>query len=103
MRFVQANYLLILQLFIAPMAFASFSLWPPVSGRMLLVALDGSSRSDVARTALAGGAALLRAGVLPGSMVVSGNRADIAAQRRGRPILILAASSVTCGSGVRGE
>ncbi|MEN2749305.1 hypothetical protein [Sphingomonas sp. T9W2] len=103
MRFAQANYLLILQLLLVTATFAAFSLWPPVSGRMLLVALDGSSRSDVARTALAGGAALLRAGVLPGSMVVSGNRADIAAQRRGRPILILSASGMTCGSDVGGK
>ncbi|MGN7161020.1 hypothetical protein [Sphingomonas sp. SAFR-052] len=94
---------MILQSCAVATAFVLFSLWPPATGRMLLVSLDGSSRNDVARVALAGGAALLRAGSLPGSMVVSGNRADIAVQRRGRAILILAAAGITCGSGDRGE
>lgn len=70
---------------------------------MLVISLDGASRSEVARIALAGGAALLRGGGVPGSMVVSGNRSDIGMQRRGRAILILAASGATCGGDARGE
>ncbi len=103
MWYIRNPFLLILQAFAIAAAFATFTLWPPASGRMLLVSLDGSSRSEVAKIALAGGAALLRAGALPGSMVITGNRADIVTWRHGHAILILAASGVTCGSDLRGE
>ena len=93
--------LLILQGCAVAAAFAMFGLWPPATGRLLLVAIDGSSRSDVAKVALSGGAALMEAGFLPNSMIVSGNRADILARLHGRPILILAASDATCGKGIR--
>ncbi|KQM22690.1 hypothetical protein ASE73_00060 [Sphingomonas sp. Leaf24] len=95
--------LLALQGFAVAAAFAMFGLWPPASGAMVLVSLDGSSRNELAKIALAGGAALLRAGNVPGSMVVSGNRADITMQLHGRAILIIAASGLTCGSGSRGK
>ncbi len=95
--------LLALQGFAVAAAFAMFGLWPPASGAMVLVSLDGSSRNELAKIALAGGAALLRAGNLPGSMVVSGNRTDIATQLHGRAFLIVAASGLTCGSGSRGR
>lgn len=103
MRIYQGHFLLILQAFVVATAFATFLFWPPASGRMLVVSLDGASRSDMARIALAGGAALLRGGWLPGSMVVSGNRSDIGLQRGGHAILILAAPGAICGGGGRGE
>ena len=101
MRFLHTRSLLILQSCAVAAAFTTFGLWPPATGRMLLVSIDSSSRGDIAKVALSGGAALMEAGFLPNSMIVSGNRADIAARLDGRPILILAASDATCGKGVR--
>ena len=97
MWFLHPRPTLILQAFAVALAFATFGLWPPASGRMLLMAIDGSSRNEVAKLALSGGASLLRAGTLPGSMVVSGNRADIAARLHGRAILMFAVAGTTCG------
>lgn len=101
MRFLHTRSLLILQSCAVAAAFTIFALWPPATGRLLLVSIDGSSRSDIAKVALAGGAALMEAGILPNSMIVSGNRADIVARLNGRPVLILAASGATCGKGFR--
>lgn len=101
MRFLHTWSLLILQSCAVAAAFAVLGLWPPATGRLLLVSIDGSSRSDIAKVALSGGAALMEAGFLRNSMVVSGNRADIAARLDGRTILILAASGATCGKGIR--
>lgn len=101
MRFFRTKSLFLFQIAGALSAFAVFGLWPPVAGQMLLVPIDGSGRNDLAKAAIAGGAALLQAGRLPQSMVVRGNRADVAAQLRGRTILILAASGATCGRGGR--
>lgn len=82
-------------------AFAFFAVWPPANGSLLLIPFDGSTQGEVANIALAGGAALLGSGSTPNSLVVSGNRYDIAEQLTGHGILILAANRITCGRTAR--
>ena len=73
------------------------TLWPPVSGRMLLIPLTGADRNATTVVALAGGARLVGAGPLPGSMVIVGDRARIMRQgQRGR-FAAMAAPPAGCG------
>lgn len=97
MRLLSVQSLLSGQLLAVGVAFVSFALWPPADGSLLLVPLDGSTQGEVTNIAMAGGAALLRRGGIPGSLVVSGNRSDIAGHLAGHRILILAGNGITCG------
>lgn len=85
--------LIVVQLVLAMLALAVVAFTPPAQGRMLLVPLDGR---PVSRAAIAAAAATpLRAGPLPGSWVVDGNRARLSglwAQR----VLVLAAPAALC-------
>lgn len=84
-------------------ALAALMLWPPVSGAMLVVPLGGGDPGLIARIALAGGAVLLEAGPLPGSMIVVGDRARIATRLTSWRIIIVAAPPAGCGAGVVGR
>jgi hypothetical protein len=87
---------------VAVAALVVLALWPPVSGDLLLVPLDGSNAGTVASAAVAGGASLLGAGPLPGSLVVRGDRRVIARDSRWWTLAIVAAPPTSCGTTGRG-
>ena len=98
MRLNSAKLLIPAQVAIAIIAVVALAMWPPASGRMLLVQLTSADTNRVARVALAGNALLLGTGPFPGSMVVVGVRANIAHQIKTWKIVILAAPSAGCGA-----
>ena len=69
---------------------------PPASGKMLVVPLSGQGSGGVVRAALSGGARLIGAGPLPGSMVVFGNRGRIAGAGAFGWTVVLAAPPAGC-------
>jgi hypothetical protein len=83
----------VVQLALAMLALLVVAFAPPAQGRMLLVPLDGV---PVSRAAIEDAAAApLKAGPLPGSWVVDGNRGRLSglwAQR----VLVLAAPAALC-------
>ncbi|MBJ6120787.1 hypothetical protein [Sphingomonas mollis] len=83
----------------AIIALVVVTMWPPVSGNMLLVPMTGGDANQVARVALAGGAALVGAGPFRGSMVVTGNRSRIEREIMSWNIVVLAAPPAGCGTG----
>lgn len=82
----------------AAIACAALTLWPPSSGKLLLVPIAGQSADAVAKTALAGDAALLGPGPFPGSLVVVGARAMIAKKINSWTIIAMAAPPVDCSA-----
>lgn len=88
----------LLQATAAAAACAALTLWPPSSGKLLLVPIGGQSVDVVAKVALAGGAPLLGRGPLPGSLVVVGERAKIAREIKSWDIILMAAPPAGCGT-----
>ena len=78
-------------------AIVGMTLWPPASGEMLLVPVTGTDANIVAKTALAGGAMLLGAGPVRGSMVVVGDRSRIMHAISSWDIVVTAAPPAGCG------
>lgn len=74
------------------------AMWPPRAGDLLLVPLFDRDANAAVRIALAGGAALVGPGPLPGSIVVSGNRSRIARQMSGWGTVLMAAPPAGCGT-----
>ena len=83
------------QLALAMLALLAVAFTPPPRGRMLLVPLDGRPVSRAAIEALA--ATPLRAGPMPGSWVVDGDRARLSGLWAER-VLVLAAPAALCAS-----
>ena len=98
MKFLLSRMLIPAQIATATFGLVALTMWPPASGSMLLVPLDQDGGAAV-QGALAGGAALLGAGPIPGSLVVVGDRARIAPQVAWN-IVILAAPPAGCGADV---
>lgn len=86
-----------IQAVVVSAALVALTLSPPASGKLLLVPWDGTAPADILDGALAGGAALLGPGPLPGSLVVIGDRLRIARQLGKRRVLILAGPTAGCG------
>ena len=83
------------QLALAMLALLAVAFTPPAHGRMLLVPLDGK---PVSREAIEGLAATpLKAGPMPGSWVVDGDRARLSGLWA-RRVLVLAAPAALCAS-----
>lgn len=80
----------------ALLALFGFAFAPPQQGRMLLLPVIGGEGSAGA-VALAGGARLIGAGPLGGSLVVVGERDRFAAAALRRGILVLSAPPSWCG------
>lgn len=78
-------------------------LWPPVTGNLLVVPLFDPDANAVAKAAVAGGALLLGAGPLPGSMIVVGDRARVARHMKAWDMVIVAAPPGGCRVGALGE
>lgn len=84
-------------------AMLALPMWPPASGKLLLVPITGGDANDMARIALDGGAALIGAGPLPGSLVVAGDRAELVAHIPNIAALVTAAPATACGSSLGAE
>lgn len=76
-------------------AFAILAFWPPERGPMLLVPASGDPVEAI-NAAVAGGAALIGQGPVPGSIVVSGDRGRISDGIVGRAMLLVAAPPAGC-------
>lgn len=90
------------QLGLAAAIIVVIALWPPQRGAMLMIPLDGRLATAV-DVAMAGGAALLATGPLPGSMIVIGDRAALDRSAIGHGILLLAAPRALCGDRLPGK
>lgn len=88
---------------IAMVALVALTMWPPTVGRMLLIPVGAGDANAAAKVALAGGARLLGAGPLPGSLVVIGDRPSIARRIRSWDMLIVSAPPAGCGDGDGGR
>lgn len=87
---------IVVQLVLAMLALLVVAFTPPTRGRMLLVPLDGR---PVSRAGIEGAAATpLKAGPLPGSWVVEGDRGRLSSLWA-QKVMVLAAPAALCGSG----
>lgn len=98
MRRPVSTILIALQIAAAVLGLLAMALWPPVSGRMTIVPVDGSDANRLFARALAGQVRILGRGWLPGSLVVRGDRAAIAALFAPGSVLMLAPTPAGCGT-----
>ncbi|ATE66908.1 hypothetical protein [Rhizorhabdus dicambivorans] len=82
------------QIATALIAMAGFAFAPPAQGRMLLVPIAGAGASALV---VDGGARLIGAGPLPGSLVVMGERDRFVGPALLKGILVLSAPPSWCG------
>jgi hypothetical protein len=94
---------ILVQAGIAVAAMLALPMWPPASGRLLLVPITGGDANDMARIAIEGGAALMGAGPLPGSLVVVGDRAAVVAHIPHIAAIVMAAPVTACGASIAAE
>ena len=86
------------QLLLALFSFAAFVLAPPARGAMLLVPLTPRAGARLPMLSIEHGALLLKQGPLVGSLIVRGDRAELAGAMLRQAILPLAAPEILCGS-----
>ncbi|WP_336969974.1 hypothetical protein [Sphingobium aromaticiconvertens] len=77
---------------------ALLALWPPASGRMLLVPLTATAQQSLVVAAVEGGARLIARGPVRRSMIVSGQRGQLMASLARHGIVAMVAPSGGCGS-----
>ena len=87
----------VLQLGLIASAIAALCLAPPATGRILLVPLSTGAARAMLPQAIARGARLVGDGPLPGSFVVSGDRAALAGPLATAGVALLAAPAAGCG------
>jgi hypothetical protein len=100
MEFHPIGLLTLKQILLAITAVVALSMSPPRTGEFLLVPLATSDRSVTARVALAGGAMVIDAGPIRGSMIIRGDRRKIADQINSWTMLLTAAPSAGCRQNV---
>lgn len=83
------------QLIVVALVLAGAAMAPPDEGDMLLVPINPAV--PVAALALAHGAQLKGVGPLPGSLIMRGRRADLAAPLLAAGVVPLAAHAAVCG------
>lgn len=88
---------LLLQGVLAIGAIGVVSLMPPRAGAILILSMDGQSRGEIARWAIAHHARLVGPGPLPHSLVVQGERADLFEASLNQGALLLAGTAAGCG------
>lgn len=99
MRYRSARLgLLWVQCAAAATAMAVLGFRPPESGRMLLLPLWSADEGAAVRLALNGGALLIGAGPVRGSIVVQGRRANLADAAWNQRMVLMAAPAAGCGS-----
>jgi hypothetical protein len=99
MVFCAARLLIGGQILLATIAVVTFSVSPPDVGELLLIPLASSDRSATATIALAGGATLIDAGPIRGSMIIRGDRMKVEGKINGWNMILTAAPSAGCGQG----
>lgn len=92
---IRRNGIVALQCAIVGIVLAAAALYPPASGRLLLVPLMPGSGHHMLARAVNAGASLVGPGPLPHSFVVLGKRDAIAASLKG--VIIVAAPPAGCG------
>jgi hypothetical protein len=97
MRRPLSNTLIALQIAAAIVGLLAMALWPPASGSMTIVPIDGSDVNRVLVRAVAGHAQVMGRGWLPGSLVVRGDRTAIAALFATGSVVMLAPTPAGCG------
>lgn len=94
---IRSDLTLAWQIALAGAALAVAALAPPAHGALLAVPLSGEPMGRIVDVALAHGATIAGAGPLPGSVVLRGDRARLAAPLRAHGVLLLAGSKPLCG------
>jgi len=97
LRFLSAQFLPF-QLLLVVSALAALALYPPASGRMILVPVWPGAAAHLAASVIDRGGLLVDGGPLPGSLVVSGERSVIAPFMLAHGVLVLAAPAAGCGT-----
>lgn len=77
--------------------------WPPTSGQMMLVSLDGSDDNALVVGAAAAGARVVGPGPWAGALVVSGERSRIVAQFGTGHMVVLAPTLAGCAARLAGQ
>jgi hypothetical protein len=72
-------------------------LWPPASGKMLLVPMLPGADAGLVGRAIDRGALLVDTGPLPGSLIVAGDRSHMASALLKHGVLVVAAPLGGCG------
>lgn len=79
------------------LAFIVLALLPPATGRMLILPLSASAGRQAAALAVGGGARLMGAGPVAGSLIVWGDRDRLLTRVTHSGALLLAAPPGACG------
>jgi hypothetical protein len=95
--FLSTSTLLVLQLLAASAILAAIAFFPPPRGTMILVPLWPGAEQGMTARAVDAGAVLVDRGPLPGSLVISGDRAAIAPGMLAHGVLILTGPKAGCG------
>ena len=93
--------MLSMQIAIGVVGFALLFLFPPPSGRLLLIPASHQAARQVAALAVSHNALLVEEGPLPGSFVVFADRASLVSVMLRHGILITAAPRAGCGAAIR--
>lgn len=84
------------QLLLVTIGLAIAAVRPPLHGALLAVPLTGATQGELIDLAMANGATIDGRGVLPGSLVVRGDRARLSAPMRAHGVLLLAGVPGLC-------
>lgn len=90
--------LIALQIVLVLSGLVLLALWPPASGRMLLVPVTAAARHGLVTAAVGRGARLVARGPIPGSMIVSGQRGLLMGALVRHGILAMVAPAGGCGT-----
>jgi hypothetical protein len=90
-----------LQIGLTGFGLVALAFYPPPSGAMALIALDGRDAGELAAQAIADGGKLLGRGPTRNILLVVGARDRIAAGSPANGILVIAAPQSWCGQPIR--
>jgi hypothetical protein len=87
-----------LQIGLTLAAFATVAMLPPEDGTFLLLPITHRTAADAANATIRAGAKIEGAGLFPGSLIVRGRRAELAAAIADRGFLLLRGGALLCRS-----
>lgn len=96
--FLRPIALLALQIILVLSGLTLLALWPPASGRMLLVPVTAAARHGLVTAAVEQGARLVARGPIAGSMIVSGQRGQLMGALARHGIVAMVAPAGGCGT-----
>ncbi|MEH3035542.1 MAG: hypothetical protein PGN23_03475 [Sphingomonas adhaesiva] len=88
------------QMAVAVAGLLAMALWPPATGSMTIVPIDGADADRTLVRMLDGHVPVMGRGWLPGSLVVRGDRAAIAALFAPGSVVMLAPTPAGCGTSI---